>query len=134
MGLEEATVRIFLHQAEDLPLCLIEAGDGGFQNVLARLLSGAGVQVDLFGGLHRDEFTVDPTGLGPQLVGRLGLAVVLTAQPELQILLAVLRLQESPESCQPAFMADEVFQGLRPPLHLLGIDPWAQHSPVLVSE
>lgn len=56
----------------------------------------------LLGRLGRDELRVDLQGLGAQLRGREGELVLLAAQPELQVLLAVLRPQEGPERRQPA--------------------------------
>lgn len=64
-------------------------------------LGGNPTQAYLLGRLHRDELVVDLLGFGAQFGGRLGFLVLLTADPEVNVLLAVFRLQESSEGRQP---------------------------------
>lgn len=62
---------------------------------------------DLFRGFAADELLKDPVSLGGQLGSRVDLLVLLTGQPELQVLLTELCLQESVEGSHSIWGWDE---------------------------
>lgn len=104
-GAEEARVRVLFHQTVDLGLDLVQAGRGGIhQEGLLGPLPRAVVYVNLSWRLHVDELLVDLVGFGSQFGGVLNLLVVLTGHPELDVLIAELRLQKGPEHHQPIFV------------------------------
>ncbi len=67
----------------------------------AVFLSSARQETDLFGTLDGDEFGVDVLGLEDHLLGVLELLVLLDGDPELDVLVAELALQEQPEEIHP---------------------------------
>lgn len=69
-------------------------------NVKTKNITGA---PDLSGSLRLDEVLIDLLGLGGHLCRVLGLLEVLAGHPELDVLIAELRLQEATESGQTIY-------------------------------
>lgn len=123
VGPQEARVRVFLHEAVDDPLGVVEADPCGRRHVPPDQVSGRVVDVDLreetplaiadrsvaglslppylSGSVSLDVAFEDLPGPGRHPEGRPDLLVILTHQPKLNVLVAELRLEEGLEHLYP---------------------------------
>lgn len=115
---EEPRVRVSFHQPVNDLLSVVKAVHGGSLDVPFDLLSGVIVDVDLFRRFCFNELLINLLGSWGHSEWRLDLFVVLTREPELNVLVAVFGLEKVAKSSQSIFRLEKLFQWLWP---LLGI-------------
>lgn len=107
---EEPRVRVSFHQPVNYLLSIVKAVHGGSLDVPFDLLSGVIVNVDLFWRFCLDELFVNLLGSRGHPERRLDLLVVLTGEPEFNVLIAVFGFEKVAKGSQSIFRLEEPFQ------------------------
>ena len=108
VGLEEASIRVLLHERLDALLRSIERVVRGRERVLCRLSAQVDLEVDLAWRAHRHVVGVDLLALG-EAFGLLARELVLLAlEPELDVLVAELGLEEGAEESDAVFTIEHI--------------------------
>lgn len=110
LGPEKSWVGVFLHEAVDFTLSLVEAVWFGICQALLGPFPGAVVKVYLSWCLDINELLEDLVGFRHKLGGALDFFVLFTGHPKLDILVTELCLEKCAERRQPIFVRDELIK------------------------